>query len=484
MEQEQSVKTIDLLPLFPILLISGTIIINLIVISFYRNHALVTGLTCVGVALALFSLPWIHFMAPRQVTPLIIIDNYAIFYMGLVFAAAFAVALLSYGYLEKQEDNREEYYVLLTLATLGSTVIVASNHFASFFLGLEILSVSLYALIAYNRKGFLGIEAGVKYLILAATSDAFLLFGIALIYAQTGALEFVRIAEAVTNGRLGFLLPGTGMIIVGLGFKLSLVPFHMWIPDVYEGAPAPVTGFLASVSKGAVFALMLRYFTMIDIHLYNSIVVTFTVIAVASMFVGNLLALMQSHVKRILAYSSIANFGYLLVAFLASGSLAVTAASYYLAAYFVTIIGAFGVITVLSGVKGEPDILDNYRGLMWKRPWLGATFTGMLLSLAGIPLTAGFVGKFYVMAAGIGSTLWLLVTCLVVNSVIGLFYYLRVIAVMFSRTQEDDQVSVVHAAGNVASGLILAILTLLLVWLGIYPAPLIDIINKMVASYG
>ncbi|MCX5872563.1 MAG: proton-conducting transporter membrane subunit, partial [Deltaproteobacteria bacterium] len=235
-------------------------------------------------------------------------------------------------------------------------------------------------------------------------------------------------------------------------------------------------------SKGAVFVLMLRYFTKVGIHDHDSLVLTFTVIAVASMFVGNLLALMQSHVKRILAYSSIAHFGYLLVAFLASGSLAVTAASYYLAAYFVTILGAFGVITVLSGVKGEPDLMDDYRGLMWKRPWLGGVFTAMLLSLAGIPMTAGFVGKFYVMAAGIGSTLWLLVACLVVNSVIGLFYYLRIIAVMFSRTQDDDQVSVAHAAGSVATGLVLAILTLLLVWLGIYPAPLIDIIDKMVAG--
>ena len=271
------------------------------------------------------------------------------------------------------------------------------------------------------------------------------------------------------------------MLIVGLGFKLSLVPFHMWTPDVYEGAPAPITGFLASVSKGAVFALMLRYFNLVDIHSDNSIILALTVIAVASMFVGNLLALMQNHVKRILAYSSIAHFGYLLTAFLASSAVAVTASSYYLVSYFVTILGAFGVIAVLSEAGEEPDLIDCYRGLIWKKPLLGAIFTAMLLSLASIPLTAGFVGKFYVMAAGIGSNLWFLVTCLVISSVIGLFYYLRIIATMFSKDLGD-----LHGGpdltGSVAAGLALALLTLLLLFLGTYPAPLIKFIDKMISS--
>ncbi len=474
----------DLFPLLPILLISAVVVLNLFAIAFYRNHFLTAVLTSAGLLGACVSTLAVYSFAPRQVTRLIIIDGYSIFYMALIFGAGFVVTLLSYRYLELLEENPEEYYVLLLLGALGSAVIVASSHFASFFLGLEILSVSLYALIAYNRNGPLGIEAGIKYLVLAATSDAFLLFGIALIYADTGFLDFAQIAQVAGSGHAGLIIPGTGLLIVGLGFKLSLVPFHMWTPDVYEGAPAPITGFLASVSKGAVFALMLRYFTRVDIHTNNSMVLVFTVIAVASMFGGNLLALMQNHVKRVLAYSSIAHFGYLLTAFLASGSLAVTATSYYLVAYFVTILGAFGVITSLSSAGGEPDLLASYRGLFWTRPLLGGVFAAMLLSLAGIPLTAGFVGKFYVLAAGIGSHLWLLVVCLIMSSVIGLFYYLRIISVMFSKVTEDSRdTGLSDVSGLAAAGLALTMLTILLVWLGIYPSTLIELIQKMMSNF-
>ncbi|MGA8831298.1 MAG: NADH-quinone oxidoreductase subunit N, partial [Desulfomonilaceae bacterium] len=310
-------KVAELLPLLPILMISGAVILNLIAISFFRNHFLTAALTSAGLIAALLSTAAVYSSVPQQVTPLIIVDGYSIFFMALIFGTALLVTLLSYRYLELLDENREEYYLLLLLATLGSAVIVASSHFASFFLGLEILSVSLYALIAYDRNGPMGIEAGIKYLVLAATSDAFLLFGIALIYAGTGSLEFAVIAKTIGTVHVSLLLTGTGMLIVGLGFKLSLVPFHMWTPDVYEGAPAPISAFLASISKGAVFALMLRYFNMVDIHSSSSLVLAFTVIAVASMFGGNLLALMQNRVKRILAYSSIAHFGYLLTAFLA-----------------------------------------------------------------------------------------------------------------------------------------------------------------------
>ncbi len=476
-------KVAELLPLLPILMISGAVILNLIAISFFRNHFLTAALTSAGLVAALLSTAAVYSSAPQQVTPLIIVDGYSIFFMALIFGAAFVVTLLSYRYLELLEENQEEYYVLLLLGTLGSAVIVMSAHFASFFLGLEILSVSLYALIAYNREGPLGIEAGIKYLVLAATSDAFLLFGIALIYADTGSLEFAGISQVFGSGHLGLLLPGTGLLIVGLGFKLSLVPFHMWAPDVYQGAPAPIAGFLASVSKGAVFALILRYFTKASFHTSDSLLILFTVIAIASMFAGNLLALMQNSVKRILAYSSIAHFGYLLIAFLASGRLALAAVSYYLVAYFVSILGAFGVITMLSsGVDGEPDLLDSYRCLFWNRPLLGGVFAAMLLSLAGIPLTAGFIGKFYVMAAGISSHLWLLVISLVVSSLIGLFYYLRIIATMFSKDLGNLQSGGPDLTGSVAEGLTLALLALLLVFLGIYPAPIIEIIDKMVSS--
>jgi len=473
---------IELLALLPLLVLSGAIVLILMVIAIYRSHVVTVVLTAIGLILALGALPVIYFVIPRQITPLLTMDGYALFFMGLLVLAGLAVTLFSYHYLEQHNCPKEEYYVLLLLAVLGSAGIVASNHFASFFLSLEILSVSLYAMIAYTRKEIHGLEAAIKYLILAATSDAFLLFGIALIYTETGTMEFARIASAVTGGRMSLLLPGTGLFLVGLGFKLSLVPFHMWTPDVYQGAPAPVSGFLASVSKGAVFALILRYVTVVDIRSYDSIFLALTIIATVTMFVGNLLALMQNHVKRILAYSSIAHFGYLLVSLLSAGESAVMAAGYYVAAYFVTILGAFGVISMLSGADGEPDLINEYKGLGWSNPWLAGVFSAVLLSLSGMPLTAGFFAKFYLIAAGIGSNLWLLVISLVISSIIGLFYYIRIIAVMFARPEWQPGTAA-RPVGAMAAGFFLAILTIGLIWLGIYPNGLLDIMEKNIIHW-
>jgi NADH-quinone oxidoreductase subunit N len=304
----------------------------------------------------------------------------------------------------------------------------------------------------------------------------------ALIYSQTGSLQFQRIASAWAGGNPAFLVAGTALLITGIGFKLSLVPFHMWTPDVYEGAPAPVAGFVATVSKGAVFALLLRYFIQADIGARPDMVTMLGIVALVSMIVGNLLALLQNNVKRILAYSSIAHMGYLLVALLASGPLALAAASYYLVAYFVTTLGAFGVIAALSECERDTDLLEEYRGLGWQRPWMAGVFAAMLLSLAGIPLTAGFIGKFYVLAAGVGSSLLILVIALVLTSVIGLFYYLRVIMTMYSAPATAPGAVVAARETPLAAGVVLFALTVLLLWLGVYPVPLMRLIEATVAS--
>lgn len=474
-------STADMLAIMPLLLIAAAAVIVLLVISFYRNHALTLFLTLTPLALAFISLPSISGLMPRRVTTLLIMDGYSLYFLGLLLAASFAVAMLSYGYLRDRGINHEEFYLLLLLATLGAAVLVAADHFASFFLGLEVLSISLYAMISYLREAETANEAAIKYLILAAASAAFLLFGMALVYARLGTMEFGRIAGLMIANRDDlFLLAGQVMIIIGIGFKLALVPFHMWTPDVYEGAPAPVSAFIATSSKGAMFALLLRYFTKTGIHQFDSLFMIFTIIAIASMFIGNFLALLQNNVKRILAYSSIANLGYLLVAFLASGPMAVTAVGFYLAAYFVTTLGAFGVVTVLSDKYGDAEMLDDYRGLARRRPWLAGIFTAMLLSLAGIPLTAGFIGKFYIAAAGVGSALWLLVIMLVVNSSIGLFYYLRVAAALFSPGKEKK--AIVAPPLSLPGTLVMAVLAILLVWLGVYPSPFIQLLQKTVAA--
>ena len=472
----------DFIALLPLLVTALSSLGVLLLAAFHRDHRFVAVVTSLGLAVAFFTLPVAAGVAPRQVTPLLRIDAYALFYAGLILAASLAVTILSYGYLEKQEGQREEFYALLLFATLGAMTLAAASHFAAFFLGLELLSVSLYVLIAYVRTDGRPLEAGIKYLILSGTSSAFLLFGMALIYFQSGTMEFVRTAAlAGTAAFPSTVLVGLMLILTGVGFKLALVPFHMWAPDVYQGAPAPVTAFVATVSKGAMVALLLRYF--VEIAAFRSEMLWWAMagIAVLSMFAGNLLALLQDNIKRLLAYSSIAHLGYLLVAFLAAGPLAAEAVTFYLTAYFITTLGAFGVVSVLSKPGSEAESLDDYRSLFWNRPWLAGVFTIMLLSLAGIPLTAGFIGKFYVIAAGVESSLWVLIVLLVGNSVIGLFYYLRVIVIMAADGRRGVRPADTTQAPQVsyADGLVLAALSGFLLWLGLYPAPLIRLVQTI-----
>ena len=467
----------DLFALLPFLLIAGTSVLVLLGIAASRRHWLSLCVTLVGTAAAFGSLWLVAPLAPRQVTPLLILDRYAMFYIGLIIAATFTIAIFCYGYLGRHSETREELYVLLLVATLGSMVLVASSHFVSFFLGLEILSVALYALSAYLHTRRLPLEAGIKYLILAGSSSAFLLFGMALVYAQLGTMELSRLGALLPGAESSpLVLAGLTFIVTGIGFKLGVVPFHLWTPDVYEGAPAPVTAFVTTVSKGAIFALLLRYFYTTGVQHFRAVFVLFAIIAIASMLIGNLLTLLQNNVKRILAYSSIAHMGYLLVAFEASVAMASEAVAFYLVAYFITTIGAFGVVTVLSDEERDADTLEDYTGLFWRRPILASVFTLMLLSLAGIPVTAGFLAKFYVVTAGASAGIWALILILVISSVIGLFYYLRVVVTMYTRGREEA----LHAEPHAISGsYVLVALTILVVWLGVYPVPLLNLIKKI-----
>jgi NADH-quinone oxidoreductase subunit N len=274
------------------------------------------------------------------------------------------------------------------------------------------------------------------------------------------------------------------LIITGVGFKLSVVPFHMWTPDVYQGAPTPVSAYVATISKGAMFAVLMRYFFQTGAAQYTPVMTAISVIAIASMLGGNLLALLQNNIKRVLAYSSIAHLGYLLVVLLAVKALAIEAAGYFLVAYIVTNLGAFGIVTLLEGGYAgyKTGDIREYRGLFWQHPWLAGAFTLMLLSLAGIPLTIGFVGKFYVIAAGVEHALWLPVFIIVVGSAIGLFYYLRIVVMMFSAAAVVQGPAPYSPYHPVAGSLTLIVLTLMLLWLGIYPTTLITIIQNTVTS--
>jgi NADH-quinone oxidoreductase subunit N len=467
----------DFTALLPLLIVAATVIILMLAVAVRRSNVVSASLASLGVAAAFISLWAAAPVVPRAVTPLLRLDGYGLFYIGLILAASMAVIPLCYIYFERCEGDYDELYILLLIATLGSAVLVASSHFVSLFLGLELLSVALYGMIAYRRSQALSLEAGIKYLVLAAASAAFLLFGMALVYGALGTMQFEEIASRLgmpdPNGWL--VLPGMALIVTGFGFKLGVVPFHLWTPDVYEGAAAPVTAYIATISKGAMFALLLRYFYRSGAHQLAPVFLVFSIVAIASMFAGNILALLQNNVKRILAYSSIAHLGYILVAFQASGDLGPTAVTFYLVAYFITTLGAFGVVSVLSNPARDADRLEDYQGLFWRRPMLAAIFTAMLLSLAGIPVTAGFIGKFYVVAAGASAAMWAPIILLVVTSAIGLFYYLRIVVALYAPSRGRAAVEGRLALPGVV---VLGILVVCLVWFGVFPGPLLALIRQ------
>jgi NADH-quinone oxidoreductase subunit N len=480
--------TLDLFALLPMITLSSAILIVMLVIAFARNLALTCLLSCIGLFATVVTIFWVSStIEPRLVTPLIIVDSYATLFSFLVVTAAIFISLISYSYLIDRGKNQDEFILLLMLSTLGAVILAHSAHFGSFILGLELVSVSLYAMISYPVKGLFGLEAALKYLILSGVSSAFILFGIALLFAMLGTLSFTGMASAAVvsaSATSPFMLAGIIMIIAGIGFKLSLFPFHMWTPDVYEGAPAPATALLATISKGGIFAVLLRFFLEFNGYQYSLIVEVLFWIALLSIVGGNVLALMQNSIKRVLAYSSIAHLGYLMVAFVSASilsgkQLAIEASIFFLFAYFITTIGAFGVVAIMSGESDEHDNDDisQYHGLFWRKPLLATFFSAMLLSLAGIPLTLGFVGKFYIVAAGVSSGLWYLLAAIVVGSGIGLFYYLRIIFAMTRKTESDQTIDI-PAAGGWALGT----LTILLVFLGIYPSPVVDWIAGVAKS--
>ncbi len=465
--------------LAPFVVISGTAVAVMLGIALKRNFELAFAMAACGIIASLLTLrmPWRD--SPIQAGLLIWLDDYALFYMALLLSAGLAVLGFCYDYFKDREGQHEELPLLLLTALLGALVLVGSSHFASFFIGLELLGISLFALIGYPLNQARSLEAALKYLILSGVSSAFLLMGMALIYAQCGELYFSGIGRYIAGQQdiNVTVLSGTLLIVAGLAFKLSLAPFHWWTPDVYEGAPAPITAFIATVSKSAVFVLLLRYFISSGSYSYAPLLNVFSVIAGLSIVGGNLLALLQNNVKRLLAYSSIAHMGYLLVALIAGGSIVVETFAFYLPAYCMTTIGAFGVVSVLSTAQTEADDMACYRGLFWRRPWLAATFTLMLLSLAGIPLTVGFIGKFYILTGASGSRLWGLLLAVIIGSGLGLYYYLRIVVAM---SMHGETTATVKPFGrDRASTAILAVLTLLVLWLGVYPSLLVSVIHSI-----
>jgi NADH-quinone oxidoreductase subunit N len=399
---------------------------------------------------------------------LIHVDPFSIFIHVVVIGASALVILGSLNYLDAEGIQRGEYYALVLFATAGMGILAGANELVTAFVGLEMSSISTYILAGFRRRALQSNEASLKYFILGSFATAFFLYGIAMIYGATGTtqLDLIQHAlEATPAGALSIL--GLGLIFVGLGFKVVAAPFQIYAPDVYEGAPTPVTALLASAPKAATFALMLRIF---DTSFATVGHLWFWAIwgsAILTMFIGNLAAIAQTNVKRMLAYSSIAHAGYILVAFTASTAIGVAAVLFYLAAYALMKVGAFLVLTHL-GQQGERRLeIKDYAGLGSKQPILAACFSLFLLSLLGLPATGGFLGKFFAFQAALDSRIVWLVVIAAINSVIGAFYYLRVIVAMYFWEPSKDYTPTRVAPALTAALIVAAAGTL---YLGIFPS--------------
>lgn len=476
-----TINTQLIFAMLPLLITGATAILVMLSIAIRRQHDLNATMTVIGLNLALFSVPFAHAVGPQMITPLLQMDGHASFYIGLVLFATLACSTLMHAYLKSYDGNKEEMYLLLVLSALGAIVLIMSRHLASLFIGLELMSIPVYGLVAYTFRNKRSLEGGIKYLVLSAAASAFMLFGMALLYAESGALNFSALGAQLANVGIisPFALAGFAMMLMALAFKLSLAPFHLWTPDVYEGAPAPVGAYLATVSKVAVFAVLLRLFVEVPVAHTGIWVNLLSALAFLSIALGNLLALNQSNLKRLLGYSSIAHFGYILVAIIAGGALSLEAINMYLLTYVVTTIGAFGVVALTSSpfAGKDADAIFDYRGLFWRRPYLTAVLTVMMLSLAGIPFTAGFIGKFYIAAIGVDAQLWWLLGALVVGSAIGLFYYLRVVVALFMPTPGMRRMEADTFWGVRMGGIMVIAMAALMFILGVYPEPAIELVQ-------
>jgi NADH-quinone oxidoreductase subunit N len=412
-------------------------------------------------------------------------DSFSFFFRLLVGTVSFLVILAAEPYLDRERLPVAEFYALLLFATAGMGVLASAQELLTAFIGLEMSSISSYVLAGYRRDSLKSSESAMKYFLLGSFATAFFLYGIALVYGATGTTMLDKMAGADTTSTL--LKLGLAMILIGLGFKVAAAPFQVWTPDVYEGAPTPVTALFSTGPKAAAFALLLRIFATVPAAT-KFWFWAFWVLAALTMFAGNLGALVQTNIKRLLAYSSIAHAGYILVAFTAVTTMtsnsdlgaapAYAAVLFYLLSYALVKLGAFTIVSQLGGA-GEKDLsLDDYAGLSQRQPFVAAMLSVYLLSLLGLPVTAGFFGKFYIFKAAVNSHLLWLAVLMAINSVIGAYYYLRVIVVMYMREPSAEAAALGPVPLPVGVNLVLLITFAGTILFGVYPNPVINFILR------
>ena len=477
--------------LLPYLVLAGGGLLVMLVDAFVKSRRkdhlyMLTLLVLLGTVVTVFVDFGGGHTPARLLGGMLAYEPYTRFFTLLFVAIAMLTATFATSAFDRDGRFRGDFYPLLLFATLGMSVLAAATDLLSLYLGLETMSMAVYVLAGGNRGSVRSSEAGFKYLILGAFSSAFLLFGMALLYGQTGVTSFAGIREALAAGESGGVLLSisVGLILIGFGFKVSMVPFHMWTPDVYDGAPAYVSGYMAAGVKAAGFAALIRFVWLLLPLIADIWFPLLAVLAVVTMTVGNLVALTQTSIKRMLAWSSIAHAGYLLLGVLAllETARSIGAASrmvpvataagggllFYLVGYAVMNLGAFGVINFLGKAKSEADTISDYAGLSGRQPLAAAAMAVFMFSLAGIPPTVGFVGKFYIFDAVVKAGMVPLAVWGVINSLLSVYYYLRVVVVMYMHPAGDEAYDGRSWESTFATG----ILALIVLLLGVYPGAL------------
>ncbi|HUX39244.1 MAG TPA: NADH-quinone oxidoreductase subunit N [Rectinemataceae bacterium] len=439
------------------------------------------GGTAVLAAIGFGALLVMSFAAPGGPGPFFkgqyVNDGTALLFKQIFILGAFLVTLMAFRFSKRFEDMRGEFFILMAFSLVGMMGMAGATDFLTLYIALELMSLPLVVLTAFEKKAERSTEAGVKYVLLSAMSSAILLFGLSFLYGAAGSFSYQDVAAVLTgSGIKGFAVFGGIFVLAGLSFKIAAVPFHMWSPDIYEGAPAPVTAFLAVASKAAGFAALARIFPLVLAPMGPGVSVLVVLLASMSMVVGNLSAIPQTNIKRLLAYSSIAHAGYMLLGVFVATKAGTAAVVYYLLLYLVANVGAFTAVTAWSDISGSDEI-SSFKG-MWKRsPFLGAVFIVSLLSLAGIPPAAGFIGKFFLLVevAKQGS-LWLVALAMAM-SVVSLYYYVSVIKALVADAPEGDDSSVTISPLLKVVLLASAVATVLL---GVLPGPVMDFIKAAI----
>jgi NADH-quinone oxidoreductase subunit N len=460
--------------------IGGTIVLSLIVIminAFKKNPlAAEYWVSLIGIAANIALAVWVFPERGTAFNGMVLTGGYASLTAIIFLTAAGLTILLSREYIEKIGVNFGEYFHLILLATTGMMTFAAGTDLVVTFIGLELMSICLYVLAGISRRTHKANEASLKYFLLGAFATGFFLYGIALIYGMTGTTNILEIAQNMQAFKSEPLfLTGAGLLLVGFAFKVGAVPFHMWVPDVYEGSPTMVSAFMSTGAKAAAFTALILVFTNTFDFTDGSINTVLAVLSVASMVIGNVVALSQTNIKRMLAYSSIAHAGYMLIGITAGGEMSQTGVLFYLISYMFTNIGAFGIASVIEKADQSGTDIDNFRGLYSRHPGLAILMGVFMFSLVGLPPLAGFFGKYYIFVAAIEQGYTWLTIIGVITSMISVYYYLRVVVVMFFQTDEEAVASRYGSSSLV--GLAISAIGVLL--FGLFPSIVLSIMDRL-----